>query len=127
LGGPKGSGIAMWMDIFGGVITGAAFGGEVRGPGDFDRPQGTGHVFMALRPDLFLPLDEYRERMDTLVQWIHDSPKAAGVSEILVAGEPEARMEAQRRKEGIPYAAAELAALSAEAARVGVPPLRLLS
>src|SRR5918998_2573073 len=29
IGGPKGSGIAMLMDIFGGVISGASFGGDV--------------------------------------------------------------------------------------------------
>jgi LDH2 family malate/lactate/ureidoglycolate dehydrogenase len=126
LGGPKGSGIAMWMDIFGGVLTGAQYGGEVRGPNDFDRPQGTGHVFIAIQPDLFVPMEKYRERMDTLVQRVHDSPKAVGFSEILVAGEPESRMEAQRRKTGISYARAELMSLQEEAAKVGIPPLPLL-
>ena len=128
VGGPKGSGIAMWMDIFGGVLTGAAYGGEV---GDqykvYDRPQNVGHIFMAIRPDLFVPLEEFRDRMDTLVQRVHDSPKAAGFSEILVAGEPESRMETQRRKDGIPYSANELAPLQEEAAKAGIPPLRLLS
>ncbi len=128
VGGPKGSGIAMWMDIFGGVLTGAAYGGEV---GDqykvYDRPQNVGHIFMAIRPDLFVPLEEFRDRMDTLVQRVHDCPKAAGFSEILVAGEPESRMETQRRKDGIPYSANELAPLQEEAAKAGIPPLRLLS
>jgi LDH2 family malate/lactate/ureidoglycolate dehydrogenase len=128
IGGPKGSGIAMWMDIFGGVLTGAAYGGEV---GDLyknlDRPQSSGHVFMAIKPDLFVSLEEFRDRMDTLIQRVHDSPKAAGFSEILIAGEPESRMEALRRKNGIPYSASELTPLAEEAAKAGIPPLRLLN
>jgi len=62
-----------------------------------------------------------------LVQRVHDCPKAAGFSEILVAGEPESRMETQRRKDGIPYSANELAPLQEEAVKAGIPPLRLLS
>jgi LDH2 family malate/lactate/ureidoglycolate dehydrogenase len=127
MGGPKGSGMAVWMDIFCGVLTGAAFGGQVGAPKDLDRPQQTGHLFLAIRPDLFLSAEEYRERMDTLVQRLRDCPKAAGFSEILLAGEPETRMEVQRRKDGIPYSLGELAALQAEAAKVGIAPLPLVS
>jgi hypothetical protein len=36
-------------------------------------------------------------------------------------------METQRRKDGIPYSANELAPLQEEAAKAGIPPLRLLS
>jgi LDH2 family malate/lactate/ureidoglycolate dehydrogenase len=127
VGGPKGSAIAMMMDIFGGVLTGAAYAGDV---GDqykvFDRPQNTGHFFLAMRPDLFVSMDEYRARMDTLVQRIQDCPRAEGFTEVLVAGEPEARIEAVRRAHGIPYSANELAALQEEAAKAGVPLLPLL-
>jgi LDH2 family malate/lactate/ureidoglycolate dehydrogenase len=49
IGDFKGSGISMLMDIFGGVLSGAAFAGEV---GDqykaFDRPQNVGHFFLAM-------------------------------------------------------------------------------
>jgi LDH2 family malate/lactate/ureidoglycolate dehydrogenase len=117
----------MWMDIFGGVLTGAAYGGDVGDPKNFDHPQNTGHVFMAIRADLFVSMDEYRDRMDTLVQRIRDCPKASGFSEILVAGEPESRMEVQRRKHGIPYSANELASLLEEAEKAGISPLKLLS
>ncbi len=128
LGGPKGSGLAMLMDIFGGVLSGAAFAGDV---GDqyknFERPQGVGHFFLAMKPDLFVSGDEYRERMDTLVQRVRECPTADGFTEILLPGEPEARQEAARRKSGIPYSATEIAALQEEAAKAGVPPLALLN
>jgi len=124
IGGYKGSGLAMLMDIFGGVISGANYGGEV---GDqykvYDRPQDVGHFFLAMRPDLFVPEADYRNRMDTLIERVHGCRTAQGVDEVLVAGEPELRHEAERRRRGIPYSANEVAALQEEAARAGVAPL----
>jgi LDH2 family malate/lactate/ureidoglycolate dehydrogenase len=124
IGGHKGSGLAMLMDILGGVISGANYGGEV---GDqykvYDRPQDVGHFFLAMRPDLFVPEADYRHRMDTLIERVRSCPTTPGIDEVLVAGEPERRHEAERRRCGIPYSANEVAALQEEAARAGVAPL----
>ncbi len=90
IGEHKGSGLSMFMDIFGGVISGAAFGGEV---GDqykaFDRPQDVGHFFLAMKPNLFVSEDEYRARIDALIErmravphgrrsWRNPHPRRAG-------------------------------------------------
>jgi LDH2 family malate/lactate/ureidoglycolate dehydrogenase len=124
IGGYKGSGLSLFMDIFGGVISGAGFGGGV---GDqarmFDRPQDVGHFFLAMKPDLFVSEEDYRARMDTLIERVHAAPRAEGFTEILLPGEPEDRHEAVRRKTGIPYAASEVAALNDEAKKAGVQPL----
>jgi LDH2 family malate/lactate/ureidoglycolate dehydrogenase len=61
--------------------------------------------------------------MDTLIERVHGCPTAQGVDEVLVAGEPELRHEAERRRRGIPYGANEVATLQEEAARAGVAPL----
>jgi len=124
IGGYKGSGLSMMMDIFGGVISGAAFGGDVADQYKvFDRPQDVGHFFLAMRANLFIPEHEYRARMDTLVQRVRDCPKADGFDEILVPGEPEAGHEAERRRTGIPYSRGEIAVLQEEAVKAGVPAL----
>jgi LDH2 family malate/lactate/ureidoglycolate dehydrogenase len=124
IGGYKGSGLSMLMDILGGLISGAAFAGGVADQYKaYDRPQNVGHFFLALRPDLFIPEAEYRDRMDTLIERVRACPKAEGFDEILIPGEPEARLEAQHRRRGIPYAPNEVATLQAEAARAGVAPL----
>jgi LDH2 family malate/lactate/ureidoglycolate dehydrogenase len=73
-----------------------------------------------MKADLFVPQDDYRARMDTLVQRVRDCPKAEGFDEILIPGEPEARHEAQRRRTGIPYSRGEIAALQEEAVKAGV-------
>jgi LDH2 family malate/lactate/ureidoglycolate dehydrogenase len=124
IGTYKGSGLAMFMDIFGGVISGASFGGDV---GDqtttFDRPQDVGHFFLAMKPNLFVSEDDYRKRMDTLIERVRAAPTAEGFGEVLLPGEPEDRFEATRRKAGIPYAASEVAALQDEAKKAGIQPL----
>lgn len=127
IGGPKGSGISMLMDIMGGVITGAACAGDIASQFlDYDRPQNVGHFFLALKPDLFVAADEYRARMDKLVKRVHENPPAEGFSEVLMPGEIESRLEADRRANGIPYGPTEFAALQAEAAAHSLPPLLTL-
>jgi LDH2 family malate/lactate/ureidoglycolate dehydrogenase len=124
IGEHKGSGLSMFMDIFGGVISGANFGGDVTDQYKaFDRPQDVGHFFLAMKPNLFVSEDQYRVRIDTLIERMKASPLAEGFHEVLVPGEPEDRYEAERRRRGIPYAAAEVAALQDEAKRAGIQPL----
>jgi len=124
IGGYKGSGLSMLMDLLGGVISGAGFAGGVADQyKSYDRPQDVGHFFLALKPDLFIPEADYRARMDTLFERVRACPKAEGFDEILIPGEPEVRLEAEHRRGGIPYAPSEVATLQAEAARAGVAPL----
>jgi LDH2 family malate/lactate/ureidoglycolate dehydrogenase len=124
IGEHKGSGLSLFMEIFAGVMAGAAFGGEVGNQYEtMDRPQDVGHVFLAMRPDLFVSAADYRARMDALIERVRANPLAEGFSEILLPGEPETRCEARRRREGIPYGVMEIASLQKEAGRAGVAPL----
>ncbi|KAL2789213.1 Malate/L-lactate dehydrogenase [Aspergillus keveii] len=125
IGGPKGSGIAILMDILSGVLTGAAFGGEVGDQYKDARPQNVGHCFIALKPDIFFSVDELKARMDTLVQRVHGVAPAPGFEEVLFPGEPEYRLEEQRRKEGIPFAEAEKVMFAEAAEKYSIPGLSL--
>ena len=120
-GGVKGSAIAFMMDIFSGVMTGSAFGGDVKSLYfDFSGPQDVGHLFIAFRPDLFMPLQQYRDRMDQMIERAKACPRAADCDEILIPGEPEARTAARRAKSGIPVTADVIEALREEAGRAQV-------
>jgi L-2-hydroxycarboxylate dehydrogenase (NAD+) len=120
-GGPKGSALAIWMEIMGGVLTGAAFAGEMKSLyEDFSGPQRIGHLFVAMRPDLFMPMPAFKARMDTMIDRLKDSHPAEGFAEVLMPGEPEARREAERRRMGIPIRGEVLASLQAEAEGLGV-------
>jgi LDH2 family malate/lactate/ureidoglycolate dehydrogenase len=124
IGAYKGSGLSMLMDIFGGVLSGAAYAGDVADQYKvFDRPQNVGHFFLAMRPDLFVSKKDYRLRMDTLIERVRACPRADGFDEVLIPGEPESREEEKRARSGIPYGAGEIDALQAEAARAGIAKL----
>ncbi|MET0528468.1 MAG: Ldh family oxidoreductase [Microvirga sp.] len=116
LGGPKGSGLSLMMEVLGGVMSGAAFGGEVGNQYfDNDRPQNVGHCFIALQPDLVVSADAYRDRLDELVSRAKDTPRVDVNQPILMPGEPESRIEDDRRRNGIPLSAEDRATLKAEA------------
>lgn len=120
-GGVKGSVLGTLMDLLSGVLTGANFGGEVKSLYfDHSEPQNVGHLFFAIRPDLFMSLTDFEARMDAFYERIKELPKAAGVEEIMMPGEPEQRREDQRRREGIPVTANVIRDLTEEGARVGV-------
>src|SRR3984885_14091927 len=124
IGGPKGSALAILMDVMGGVTSGAAFGGNVRNHfEEYDQPQNVGHFIMAMKPDLFIPRDEYLGRMDTLAQRVHANPTAEGFDEVIMPGERERRLEAKPRRTGVPFHAKEVAALQEAAAKANLPPL----
>lgn len=120
-GGVKGSVLATLMDLLSGVLTGANFGGDVKSLYfDHSEPQNVGHLFFAIRPDLFMSLTAFGARMDEFYTRIKALPRAAGVDEIMLPGEPEQRREDQRRREGIPVTANVIADLTAEGEAAGV-------
>lgn len=120
-GGVKGSVLGTLMDLLAGLFTGANFGGDVKSLYfDHSEPQNVGHLFFAIQPDLFMALTDFQARMDTFYERIKELPRAAGVDEIMLPGEPEQRREDQRRQGGIPVTDNVVADLTAEGARVGV-------
>jgi LDH2 family malate/lactate/ureidoglycolate dehydrogenase len=123
MGGPKGSAIAIMMDVFSGVLSGSAFGGNVTNPYDPSKPADVGHFLVAIEPDLFMPVEEFKQRMDYLYQRVVGSDKMPGVERIFFPGEIEDLNKEKRLKEGIPLVDAEVQALNKEAERVGAAAL----
>jgi len=123
MGGPKGSALAIMMDVFSGVLSGSAFAGNVTGPYDLSAPGDVGHFFITIKPDLFMPLEAFRERMSFLYQRVVGSEKMHGVDRVYFPGEIEQIREEERTRDGIPYVRDEIEALNKEAQRVGVEPI----
>ncbi|THZ67860.1 Malate/L-lactate dehydrogenase [Aureobasidium pullulans] len=119
MGGPKGSALAIMMDVFSGVLSGSAFAGHVANPYDPSRPADVGHFLVAIKPDLFMSMEDFKERIEYLYQRVVGSDKMAGVDRIYMPGELEQLVHEERSRSGIPYVEAEIEALNEEARRVG--------
>jgi len=103
LGGPKGYGLALTVEMLAGVLGGGKLGIEVESfhhaPGEV---QGVSMTVMAIRVDAFLEETEYFERVEKLISGIKATPTATGFQEISMPGERESHMAEQRKKEGVP-------------------------
>lgn len=102
------------MDIFGGVLTGSSFAGDVHDQyKELDKPQGLGHWFMVFRPEMFLESkEEYLKRMDTLLERVRNSEKADGVERVYTPGEIEWEKAEEQRRDGILLTRQEVQALN---------------
>jgi L-2-hydroxycarboxylate dehydrogenase (NAD+) len=119
--GVKGSAIAMLIDILGGVLSGSAFGGAIRDmTQDFTAPQDVGHFFLAFKIDALMPLEEFNARMEEQIARLKALKPAAGFEEVLYPGEPEARKEKQRVRDGIPLTVQVVDAVRKEAEEAGL-------
>src|SRR5262249_60303748 len=77
----------------------------------------TSAFYLAIDPAQFMPLDEFRRRIDRLVEMVKSSKLARAVDEVFIAGEIEFRRRADRLRDGIPLSQVvfqELQALAAE-------------
>jgi LDH2 family malate/lactate/ureidoglycolate dehydrogenase len=94
-GSHKGYGMAMFVDIVAGVLSGT-------GPG-FASRQGKAHHFLAYRIDAFTELDLFKSDMDHYLRELREMAPAPGEERVLYPGLKEHEAEVDRRERGIPY------------------------
>ena len=90
IAGFRGSGLAWMVDILSGVLTGGNHGGKVKDPfDDFSGPQNIGHLFIVIKPNLFV--GNYNQRIKENIKRIKKLPRIKGVKEILYPGQSKSR------------------------------------
>lgn len=120
-GGPKGSAIAILIDIMAGIMSGAKYGPNVNDMyANFTEPTGIGHIFGVIDVSKFIPIDLFNKQMDTMIREIKNSTPAKGVNEIFLPGEIELHKREDRLKNGIPITSAVMMELEEEGKRCGV-------
>jgi LDH2 family malate/lactate/ureidoglycolate dehydrogenase len=122
LGGYKGSGLGLMVEILCSVLSGGAMFGEIGGIRYRGKKLRTSQMFLAIDVARFMPVAEFTARVEKLVAIVKSTPAAPGYDEVLVAGDPEWRTEAERRQNGIPIAQGNWDTLCQAAARVNVEP-----
>lgn len=102
IGGAKGSGMAIFMEVLCGILGGAEFGPHLNDFWkDFTNPQNIGHFFIALDISAFGDPKVFLERITQMVAEMKALPKSVGVSQIFMPGEIEISRRAERKVTGI--------------------------
>jgi len=103
LGGYKGYGLAIMIEILSSLLTGMAFGPHVKSMYPLDNEKRKlGHFFIAIDIAKFEDLQLFKKRMASLVKELRSVPPAKGFSNVAVSGDPEKNMHKTRSKKGIP-------------------------
>lgn len=125
-GSHKGYALGAVVDILSAVLSGANYGPWVPPfPAYVPMPtgmpgKGIGHFFGAMRIDAFRPPGEFKSNMDKWIRRFRSATPVAGQEKVLIPGDPEREMEAERRTHGIPIHQAVVDDLKGLAEKLGV-------
>ncbi|MBO9154896.1 Ldh family oxidoreductase [Chitinophaga sp. GCM10012297] len=107
-GSHKGYCLGAIVDIFSAVLSGANYGpwappfvSFLPLPAD-PVGKGLGHFFGAMRVDAFRPAEEFKAHMDTWINRFRNAATAEGHEKVLIPGDPEREMQAERLEAGVP-------------------------
>jgi LDH2 family malate/lactate/ureidoglycolate dehydrogenase len=102
MAGHKGYALALMVEIFSSVLSGAAVGPAIGSMyKNMDRKQDVGHFFCLLDIAAFMDVGRFKRRLDQAIDDIKSCRKRPGVTEILVPGERSHRTAQQNLAQGI--------------------------
>lgn len=101
IGGPKGSGMAIVVDILSGILSGSGYGPHLHDLYVMDAPQGVGHFMGAIDIAHFIDVEAFKAALSNMIAEIKGLKKADGVQEILMPGELELNRIQQNKEQGI--------------------------
>ena len=121
LGGYKGFGLGVLMDILCGVLSGSSAGIIWENtPGIRDNMNMFCHFFGALRIDSFLPVEKFKKSMDEMIEAFEALPTLPGAGKVYAAGGYEAEIVKDREANGIPLRAYVIQGLLELAKELGI-------
>ncbi len=105
IGGHKGSGLSVMVDMFAGMLSGAAFLTQVKSWVDEpDKPQNLGHFFLLLDIGRLAPAEELAARTAAFAGIVHDTPPVDPSSPVRLPGEIELGRLRHGRENGVAIA-----------------------
>ncbi|MFD4928911.1 ureidoglycolate dehydrogenase [Peribacillus butanolivorans] len=104
-GGPKGYGLSVIVDVFSGLLAGAAFGPHIgKMYDDLEKKRKLGHYFCVINPSFFTDSDLFLEQMDRMIEELQQVQPAPGFDRVYVPGEIEQLHEERNLVQGITIA-----------------------
>ena len=118
-GGPKGSGLALMFESLSSIMAGNPLLAPNLTGKQAERRIIQNSIVVAIDISAFTDIAKYRLNIDDLVKNLKTLPKAEGVEEIFVPGEPESRVYKDRSKNGIPVPLGTLSNLEVVSKKLG--------
>jgi hydroxycarboxylate dehydrogenase B len=109
----KGSGLAFICELLGGALTGT---GATSG----DRRFANGMLAFYIDPKVIDTTSYFDDEISRYVDFIRETKPVSGVDRVLIPGDPERKMRAERTKNGVPLPDDTWAAIVSTAREVGV-------
>jgi LDH2 family malate/lactate/ureidoglycolate dehydrogenase len=113
VGGPKGYGMALFIDLISGLLSGSKFSRDVKTFHKPEGPTGVGVTTLAIDITRFMPLETFRSLLGEHTRAIRGSAKAHASGRIYLPGEIEADRERLSQKAGVEVDASTCASLDA--------------
>jgi ureidoglycolate dehydrogenase (NAD+) len=120
-GSYKASSLALMFETLSSVMAGNCLLNPYLLGGEKPQPGTQNSVVAAIDVATFTDLDTYKQEIDKLLKGIKSLPTAEGFDEILVPGELENRVKAERMANGIPLPEGTAANLREVSAKLGIP------
>ena len=120
IGQHKGVGLGMAIGMVASLLSGAAYGTELGDMVEGPRPGLDGHFFAAIDIAAFQDVESFRNRVDAVIDEVHESRPRAGVPRLFVPGEIEAEFELTYAHDGILLARTTVNDVAAAADALGV-------
>lgn len=126
-GSHKGYMLGSIVDIFSAILSGANYGPWVPPfPAYIPMPEnqpgeGIGHFFGAMRIDAFRPAADFKLHMDNWIRRFGSAKTVAGAEKVVIPGEPEREITAERLANGIPLLQTVVDDLTALGAKYHIP------
>jgi len=103
VGGPKGYGLGLLVDVCSGLLSGMGTSPEVDSLyDDYTTPQSVGHFVGAIDVSAFRDITAFKSDIDQLIQNLKEIRTRDGVDEVKLPGEIESETREKRAAEGIP-------------------------
>ncbi len=114
MGEHKGSGLALACELLAGALT----GNGANGPGE--QRFGNGLLSIILDPKTFDDTGGFGREVAEYIDFIHGSPPAVGVENVMIPGDKERALRAERRANGLPMPEPVLAGILAVTDALGL-------
>lgn len=121
VGGPKGYGLSIMVDVLSALLSNGAIGDQINSMYQtLDKPNDISHFFLGIKVDGFMPEQQFKGIIDQYISYVKATPLAENAKEVFMPGEIEHRNFEKSKVEGIAVPESVIRELVGLATKAGI-------